>query len=217
MIKLITKERYYKILGVDHYEDYSVFNSVYLSENKWEKFICNGGEYYCVYFLIEELNSVFVYFYSLHTLLIPNMYKNIKEIYEKILTSDTTLDNWEIKLQQKIEPTKHKYLLNTFKVGKFYNFLESPHSVLRNGNDDYVFISGKYEITNKDFPEDRVEFSLRNNLHNEGSYWKTTYVAFPEKSDLFFTNVSKMLYIENLIAVILNSNGRNYQEPYIKS
>lgn len=220
MIKLITRERYYKLLGIEgsDYKDYQVFQGVILPKDKWEKF-CNISNSSCIYFYLEEDKICFIYINSLKVLLIPRLYKESDEICKKILSSDTTLGNWKVELLRKVDQGKHRnYLLNTFKLGNFSGSLRKFDN--KDGDStikDSVYISGEYRITNNDFPEDSIEFSLTNNLMDSYSYWKSTYIAFPGKSELMDTDKNKVINIENLVATILNEYGRDYQESYIES
>lgn len=211
MIKLITKDRYYKILGQKSYKDYTRFPGTVFPEGRWDKF-SSVSESSGVYYLLEEENKVFVYIPSMSVLLIPGMYKDSDDLYKKILASETTLSNWGVTLEKEMEPAEHKqeYILNTFKTGNFQYTLERSNSFV-------VYTSGKYRLTNSDFPEDSMDFSLTNNLGDPDSYWKSTYLAFPGKSEIMITDKHKLHYIEDLIATILNENGRNYQRTNSES
>ena len=79
------------------------------------------------------------------------------------------------------------------------------------------FPSSQYRLINSDFPEDSMDFSLTNNLGDPDAYWKSTYLAFPEKSEIMLSDKPKLQLIEDLIAIILNENGRNYQRTDSKS
>lgn len=218
MIKLLKKERYYSLLGFNHYKDYQVY-TVQLDKDEWRKF--TSDNFYNIYFYLEEEKVCFVYINSLGLLLIPKIYNDLDSLRDKILSSKTTLENWKVDLIKKVDPRKHKYLLNTFRFGEFSDYLTVDSSQVKDNNNydrevRNVYISGEYKITNTDFPEDSTEFSLKSG--NKYSYWPETYIAFDEKEKLITSsNKNKLEYIETLIAIILNSNGRDYQEPYIKS
>lgn len=49
MIKLITKSRYYKILGKEIYKDYVKYSKVVFPEERWSKFL-SISESSCIYF-----------------------------------------------------------------------------------------------------------------------------------------------------------------------
>lgn len=205
MIKLITKDRYYKILGKKSYKDYVRFPGTVFPKGRWDKF-SSVLESSGVYYFLEEENKVFVYIPSLEVLLIPEMYQNPDNLYNKIINSETTLSNWVVSLVKEMKSSEHRqeYILNTFKTGNFQYTIERTNSFA-------VYTSGKYKLINSDFPEDSMDFSLTNNMDNPDAYWKSTYLAFPGKSEIMLLDKSKLQLIENLIATILNENGRNYQ------
>lgn len=211
MIKLITKNKYYELLGISNYKDYQIYKNIVFSKEKWNKLDCNCSS--CIYFCYESNLSlkkyVFVYLKNFRVLLIPKIYKNIDEIYRGIINSDTTLNNWKVELLE--ISNKKEYLLNTFKFGSFYSSLEER------GLDGVTYISGKYLITNLDFPEETIEFSLINNLRDPDEYWKRTFISYPKKPELMITDKKEVIYIEDLIAIILNENGGDYKESNIKS
>lgn len=211
MIKLITKNRYYKILGKEIYKDYIKYSKVVFPEDRWSKFL-SISESSCIYYLLEEENKVFVYIPNIEVLLIPKIYKNPDNLYNKILSSETTLSNWKVSLIKELKPSEHRqdYTLNTFKIGNFQYLLDRNISTV-------VYTSGKYKLINSDFPEDSMDFSLTNNLGDPDAYWKKTYLAFPEKSEVMLSDKPKLQLIEDLIATILNENGRNYQRVNSKS
>lgn len=211
MIKLITKSRYYKILGKEIYKDYVKYFKVVFPEDRWNKFL-SISESSCIYYLLEEENKVFVYIPNIEVLLIPKIYKNPDDLYNKILSSETTLSNWKVSLIKELKPSEHRqdYTLNTFKIGNFQYLLDRNISTV-------VYTSGKYKLINSDFPEDSMDFSLTNNLGGPDAYWKNTYLAFPEKSEVMLSDKPKLQLIEDLIATILNENGRNYQRVNSKS
>lgn len=216
MIKLLKKERYYSLLGFDHYKNYQAY-TVQLDKSEWEKFISNN--FYNIYFYLEEEKVCFIYIDSFRLLLLPKIYNNLDSLRDKILISKTTLENWRVDLIKKVDLKEHKYLLNTFKFGEFRNYLIVDSVQTKDSRDvKNVYISGEYKITNTDFPEDSMEFSLRPNI--KYSYWPETNIAFDGKDELITSsesNKDKLKYIETLIATILNSNGRDYQKSYIES
>lgn len=60
MIKLITKSRYYKILGKEIYKDYVKYSKVVFPEERWSKFL-SISESSCIYFLWKRKIKFCIY------------------------------------------------------------------------------------------------------------------------------------------------------------
>ena len=188
-IKLITKERYYSILGKKEGKvEYTILNNITI-----ENYPSKGTSGF-VYFLNDTYQEVFVYFVELKKALIPK--SNLIDPLE-LVKGEFTLDNW--KLEYIGEEKCRKYLLNTIKYNKFYNLKLYDYECYFN------YQQGNYKISNLDFPGDELVKNFT--LYRIKDYvFEHYHMAWPEKMDSSIST-KKKIEMSDFILIILSYYG----------
>lgn len=183
MIKLITKNRYYSLLGEkEPVEEYNIFNGAILNNYNEDGKICHK------YFYLEDIGVPFINIISLNKLLIHKKYENSGEIIDIIKKSPLSLTNW--KLTYLGEEKRRKYLLNTYLRGNYFKGFIDP--------------TGMYKIENTDFPDETIEFSVITNKYDKYRWDERSYFGFPKKADLD-VSIDEINSITKLIILVFKS------------
>lgn len=194
LIKIVTKERYYKELEKLYGKNPIEYNKIYCTEilSSQDRVEILSKH---VYYRLGDTDIYFVYILTVGKVLIPDKYDKDSVLDLIKNTEGIDLSNWEVERDN----IKKNYLLNTY-LRTFSEFIiEREKNKLSDG--DYIII-------NKDFPDDKeIKFSIKieNYYYNIG--YDEILLAFPEKEDPDIS-IEKKQELSNLIIIIL-SYGKN--------
>lgn len=194
LIKIVTKERYYKELEKLYGKDPIEYNKIYCTEilSSQDRVEILSKH---VYYRLGDTDIYFVYILTVGKVLIPDKYDKDSALDLIKNTEGIDLSNWKVERDN----IKKNYLLNTYLRNEYPFLIEKEKNKLSDG--DYVII-------NKDFPDDKeIKFSIKIREYMYDNDYDEILLAFPEKEDPDIS-IEKRQELSNLIIIIL-SYGKN--------
>lgn len=196
MINLVTKQYFYKVLGIpeDSIRTWVKIPGVILETDNSK--IGRIPENLC-YFIYEKGNIPFVYFEFLNLILIPKFLKIPEEQVKSLINSKISLNPWSLTIIEE-KNSNFSYTKNSFKINCSREYLLF--------NDQSNFAPGVYEIKNNTTKE---AFIIE--IYEENYYWKSYYISFPGKENIKYPIPKEIIYKDALFKLIITYiiNGRN--------
>lgn len=194
LIKIVTKERYYKELEKLYGKDPIEYNKIYCTEilSSQDRVEILSRH---VYYRLGNTDIYFIYILTIGKVLIPDKYDKDSALDLIKNTEGIDLSNWKVEKDN----IKKNYLLNTYLRN------EDPFLIKKEKNE---LSDGDYVIINKDFPDDKeIKFSIKIREYMYDNDYDEILLAFPEKEDPDIS-IEKRQELSNLIIIIL-SYGKN--------